>query len=92
MKQAAKIVAYAAVGWCIAIFIFGLVSFPDAPYKPCNSSEGYCGKGGRSHTLAEYELQHTWEKVLFASWPFGMLAAYFLCRKKKASQTIEPTR
>lgn len=84
MSRALRVASYAVVAWCFVLFFYGLASFPDAPYKVCNSTYGYCGKTGHPHTTEEYEAQHTWERALLISWPFGILAAIYLVRTRRS--------
>jgi hypothetical protein len=85
MHRGLRPIAYVAVASCLGIFVYGLAVYPDAPYKACSSSLGYCGKSGRPHTEAEYRSQQVWERTLLVSAPFGILAAIYLARTTKAS-------
>ena len=70
------------VGWCIGLFVYGLVTYTDAPYKLCGDGE-YCGKTGVSHSYETYQDWKYWEALLFISWPCGMLAGFGLGRLRK---------
>ncbi|MGF6308943.1 hypothetical protein ABIB82_002580 [Bradyrhizobium sp. i1.8.4] len=74
----ARVVTFCAVILMAALFLYGLVRFPDAPLHMCAS--GYCGKQGRPHTLAEYSDFKAWERTLMICWPIGLIALYFLQR------------
>ncbi|WP_228893339.1 hypothetical protein [Pseudoduganella aquatica] len=76
------IVARLVTGWCIVLLLYGLLTFPDAPFKPCQDGP-YCGKGHVTHTEEEYQAFSRWQTLLFVSWPFGLLVAF--TRKKKSS-------
>src|SRR5262245_34417870 len=84
MHRRLRIAAYLAVAWCLIVFFYGLATYPDAPYKACNSPTGYCGKGGKLHTESEYQAQQSWERTLSISWPLGILAAIYLGRTRRA--------
>jgi hypothetical protein len=78
----AKIIPIVVVGWCLAVFVYGMLMYSDAPFKACADGP-YCGKTHRHHTEAEYHSFIQWQTALFVSWPFGMVAAYVLRRQKK---------
>jgi hypothetical protein len=82
----------AITAWCIGAFAYGLLRFPDAPYKPCASSEGYCGKFGAPHTEATYEAHKNWERTILISWPFGLAAGAFVGWRRKANKRLQATR
>jgi hypothetical protein len=69
------------MGYMIILFTYGLVRYPDAPIHPCITA-GYCGKQGQPHTQQQYRQFLTWQSTLEWSWPFGMLALFFLNREK----------
>jgi hypothetical protein len=69
------------MGYMIILFTYGLVRYPDAPIHPCITA-GYCGKQGQPRTQREYTEFLTWQSALEWSWPFGMLALFFLNREK----------
>ena len=87
MHRALRSIAYVAIASCLGVFGYGLAVYPDAPYKACDSSAGYCGKNGRSHTEAEYRSQQVWERTLLVLSPFGILAGIYLARTTKASRS-----
>lgn len=74
-------------GWCIVLLLYGVCTFPDAPFKPCPDGP-YCGKGQVQHSEEEYQAFSRWQTLLFVSWPFGLLAA-FTGRKKPAAPLYE---
>jgi hypothetical protein len=82
MKPLANAVAKVLVAWCLCLFVFGLLSYPDAPYRPCDGTSGYCGKSGRPHTKKEFESQQTWERLVLFSWPIGIIAGIYLTRRR----------
>ena len=92
MNRTTKFVAAAITGWCIAVFIYGFVRFPDSPYKPCPTAQGYCGKFGDPHSQAEFEAHRLWQKTLFISWPFGLAAGLFVSWRQKAAKRLQTTR
>jgi hypothetical protein len=70
-----------------AIMIYGFVKFNDAPIKPCEKHV-YCGKGGRAHTIDEYEAFRQWETLLIV---VGlMLAPSFWIGKDFMRDTPKP--
>ncbi|WBS05570.1 hypothetical protein OU994_15410 [Pseudoduganella sp. SL102] len=74
--------SFAIVACCLAVFFYGLITYPDAPYKPCVDGP-YCGKTGKHHSYETYRDWNRWEGVLIACWPFGLLAAFGLNRLRK---------
>jgi len=68
------------------VFVFGILNFADAPYKPSGSDGGYCGKFGKPHTKSEYNKLKDWEATLFISWPFGIISAFVLNQHRKANK------
>ena len=70
------------VAWCLALFFYGLFTYPDSPYKWCGG-QAYCGKRGSVYTYETYEAWKQWLGMLFASWPFGMLAGFALKRLRR---------
>jgi hypothetical protein len=79
-----KAILYFVLTWCALVFIYGLVKFPDAPYKPCGSIEGYCGKTGKPHTESEFRQSKAWERTLLISFPFALASAIVLRRQRMA--------
>ena len=70
-------VLFAVIGVCLGVFIYGLLLYPDAPYKLC--ADGYyCGKTGISYDYEIFNKWKSWEKTLFVCWPFGLVASYVL--------------
>lgn len=82
-----RIFGYGVVGWCLAVFMYGIVMFTYAPYRACEGGP-YCDKQKNHRTEAEFEAFKHWETLLFVSWPFGMIAALLL-KKKKDQQDSE---
>jgi len=85
-----QVFLFCIVGLCMVLFFYGMATYTDAPYKPCYSSEHggefngqYCGKRGAVQPIEKVEGWKQWEGLLFASWPFGMLAGYALQRLRK---------
>ena len=72
------------VGWCVCILIYGFARYPDAPPHLCGEDK-FCGKQGQAHTRVEYAAFQLWERLLMFSWPFGMLSAFVLARRKQAT-------
>ena len=83
MNRALKLTSAAACVWALLVFGYGLVSFPDAPYKPCNSTTGYCGKNGAPHTEGDFRAERTWSGVLIVSWSLGIISAIYLSRSRR---------
>lgn len=70
-----------------AVFLYGLVLYPDAPLRPCAGGNGYCGKQGAPHSVAEYEAFNRWETCLSLAWPAGagLMALIVLLRRKRSA-------
>ena len=72
-----------------AMLIYGAWMYPDAPLHKCSvGADAYCGKGGKAHSLSEYEGFCRWENALiFVVWPIAMgtqiLATLFGRQKKE---------
>jgi len=73
---------FAIVAFCLTVFIYGFLKYPDAPYRLCDGGD-YCGKTGRRYTDVKYREWKSWEKFLFVCWPFGLLASYFFSKLRK---------
>lgn len=82
MKPHMKIIAAILLAWTLGIFVYGLAVYPDAPYKPCDGPGGYCGKGKRPHIESEFRSEQTWQWMMLASAPFGILSGIYLFRRK----------
>ncbi|MEO6276723.1 hypothetical protein [Roseateles sp.] len=68
-----------AITWFATLFVYGFVSFPFAPYKPCGTG-AYCDKGGQLHSVADYESFSRWETLFKLSCPFGFVAGVLAWR------------
>jgi hypothetical protein len=77
-----QVLLFGIVACCLTVFLYGLIMYLDAPYKPCVDGP-YCGKTGKHHSYQTYESWKQWEGVLFVCWPFGLLASYGLRRLRK---------
>lgn len=73
---------FCVVAECLAVFLYGLIVYTDAPYKLCGP-DAYCGKTGKPHSFQDYQAWKRWEGILIVSWPFGMLASFGLSRLRK---------
>ena len=82
-RQTLKVAACVVLAWTLLLFVYGLATYPDAPYKACNSASGYCGKTRLSHTESEFHAEQKWETAILVSAPFGILAAIYLVRSRK---------
>ena len=71
----------------LAVFVYGLLEYPDAPIRPCTGSSGFCGKQGQPHTYSEYRQFESWQTTLIVVWPVGMLIAFLLNRKRSKLDT-----
>lgn len=67
----------------IAVFGYGFITYPDAPFKECATPSGYCGKTGKSHTAQEYHAFIKWQTTLFIVLPAGAIAIFILRRPSK---------
>jgi hypothetical protein len=68
-----------------ALFVYGLISFPDGPLRVC-AEHGFCGKQGQPHTLSDYHRYVVWEWAMLIVWPAGMLLLFLLLRRDKDSE------
>lgn len=73
---------FCILAWCLALFVYGFVEYTDSPYKLCQGGL-YCGKTGMVYPYETYAAWKRWMGLLFASWPFGMLAGYALRHLRK---------
>jgi hypothetical protein len=81
-----QVFLFCIVAWCIALFAYGIVTYTDMPYKPCFNGEfngQYCGKRGAIQPPEKVESWKQWEGLLFASWPFGIMAGFALSRLRR---------
>jgi hypothetical protein len=85
----ANIISHAVAIWCLLLFACGLAVFPDAPYQPCDSGDGYCGKSGHAHSRTQYESERRWENAIIYSAPFGILGAIFAVRRYKTGRNTK---
>jgi hypothetical protein len=69
--------SFGLVAWCLAVLVYGLIMYPDAPYKQCTGGP-FCGKTGHHHSYETYVGWQKWEIALILSWPFGMAASLCL--------------
>lgn len=76
------------LGWYFAVFFYGVISFPDAPYKLCGPAV-YCGKGHppHQHTESEYNAFSAWQAILIASVPIGIFGGVILKERKRKNAT-----
>lgn len=75
--------SYAVIAWCLLLLGYGVAVFPDAPYRPCAASSGYCGKSGSPHEESEFRALKRWEHVMFLSWPCGILVGLVVGKSGK---------
>ena len=54
--------------------IYGVYNFPDAPIR--QTAEGYRGKGGKAHTLDEFEKFVVWKRTMFVTFPSAFLFGF----------------
>jgi hypothetical protein len=75
-----------------AILFYGAYMYPDAPIRPCSIGivTTYCGKHGKTHSLADYEGERRWDVVMFIVWPIGMLSIIALSGKKQKNDPQAP--
>ena len=71
----------------IAVFSVFVGYFGDGPIEPCGPTiayaikqhpDGYCGKQGQPHTLADYQAYEKWSRIFWIGWPIGLGALAFL--------------
>lgn len=77
-----QVLLFAIAACCLVVFLYGLIMYPDAPYKACVDGT-YCGKTSMFHSYETYESWKRWEGALFVYWPIGLLASYGLRRLRK---------
>ena len=81
MPRYLTVIVYCVFGIMLCVFAYGIIFYWDAPISPCG--HGFCGKGGRPHTLAEYLDFLRWQKILFITWAIGLpICAAFSAVKK----------
>lgn len=70
-----------------AALLYGFIRFPDGPIHACvpgrayavkQHPEGYCGKQGQPHTLADYRSYREWTTAMLVGWPFGLVLLIIL--------------
>lgn len=87
-----QVFLFCIVAWCVSLLFHGLATYPDAPYKPCFAhgefNGRYCGKRGSIPPQETVAAWKHWEGLLFASWPFGILAGVALGRLRKEDHPI----
>jgi hypothetical protein len=81
MKNLRRYATYAIATMMFGVFFYGMFHYPDAPIRPC-INHGYCGKQGQPHSVQEFSDFKLWETTLMWAWPIGMLALFFLKKKK----------
>jgi hypothetical protein len=64
-----------------AIFIYGQITFPDAPIK-LGLNGNYKGKQGQIRSRVVYEKYTNWILTMQFLWPAGMITIFFLQKKK----------
>ena len=64
----------------LAIFLYGMVRYPDAPIRECIG--GFCGKTGLFHSADDYRDFNTWQTTLVVTWLIGMPILWLLQRNK----------
>jgi hypothetical protein len=57
-----------------ATFIYGFISFPDAPIR--ETARGYVGKHGEPHAREDYEQYKLWVKLVAASFALVFLTGF----------------
>ena len=62
-----RIVIFAVM---LAVFVYGLIFFIDAPIHPCGKS--FCGKTGTLHTAGDYRHFMVWQSTLIVTWIIGI--------------------
>jgi hypothetical protein len=80
-----RLVLICAVVIAIAVFFYGFLRYPDAPFHACQTAAGYCGKWGKPHTADEYRGFIAWQRMLVLLWPLAMIAAFILYKNKSKS-------
>lgn len=68
----------------LAVFVYGLVFYIDAPLRPCG--HGFCGKTGHPHTAAEYHAFLTWQAIFIITWFFGLPIHFAFAAAKRAER------
>lgn len=62
----------------VAVFLYGIIFYPDAPYVRC--SHGFCGKTGHHHSEAEFYACNLWQAALAFVWLIGLPICFALSR------------
>jgi hypothetical protein len=76
----ARLLSYIIGLVIVALFVYGLIRYPDLPIRECPS--GYCGRQGQPRTAAEYRAFNAWQITLMIGFPIGIAAMLFLQHKK----------
>ena len=79
---------YLVMAWCIGWMVYGFITYPYAPIKPCRN-DLFCDKRHNEYTQVEYEQFRYWEMVLFMSWPFGIASGYVIRKRRRQAASIE---
>ena len=82
MHRFGRLLAGTVVALGFAWFSWGLVTFPDAPIRPCGAS--YCGKQSQPRTQVDFERFRTWETGFMVGWPVVLASFGWLVRKRGA--------
>jgi hypothetical protein len=64
----------------VILMAYGATRFHDGPINQCGS--GYCSTHGVAHTEDDYRAYKAFEKTAFVVWPLGMVALFFLQRRR----------
>lgn len=68
-------------GVTIIIFIYGFVSFPDAPISQCGENS-YCDKQGQPHTYEDYAAYNRHYSIVPWLFALSILSMAYLNREK----------
>jgi hypothetical protein len=49
----------------LCVFGYGVLRFSDGPIRPC--AQGFCGKTGKLHSIADYQAFQLWEPIVIAT-------------------------
>jgi hypothetical protein len=82
MKNALDIFLASVVAVFASAFIYGFVTYPDAPIRRCGDNQ-FCGKWNKLHTEREFKEFGLWETALLGSFAFAVVAGGLLARRRR---------
>lgn len=76
--------AIGAVGLLmLGLFAYTIARFPNGPVFPCGGAYCTARTPGVIWSAEEYRAYKEWERVMFFTWPLGLLVLYLLNRSER---------